>query len=317
MPWMKNGDDAATYPKLTATAGLTGADERTVNEVAGWLWRCATHSASHMTDYVVNVGTAQLFGGARTKLLVRMCVKTELMSPCTVRGIKGWRIVDDPEFINIRLRAEVLADRQQRNDTRDPALRVPVLRRDGDICRYCAVLVQWRGRTTHRTGTLDHRLPGEPGTVQTLVVACKRCNSSRQDNPQWDDDHPLHPAPARPLFGPVTAVYLTEHGYPTTSNLTADQQRPAPAPGADPAPDGVRPATAAGDDPAQGATDLGQKSPDKSPGCTDRTTPAGSGQDRSGPGSGPGSGGAGSAAAAPQPGRRRGRRGGRRSGGEV
>lgn len=307
MPWMRTGDDAATYPPLMATAGMPGADERTVNEVAGFIWRCGTLSASHTTDYFVNAGTAAMVGGSRTKVLVRLASRAGLFEAAAVDGVRGWRIVDDPEFMHIRLKAEVTWERQQRNDTRDPALKVPVLLRDGDSCRYCGTLVQWRGRTTNRTGTLDHQVPGQAGTVASMFVACKRCNSARRDNPQWDDDHPLRPAPPRPLYGPVTAAYLTEHGYPTTSNLTADLQRPAPAPGADPAPQRVRPATTPGDV-ARGASEPDEKWCQNSEQVTDRSTSAGSGRD----GSGPGSGGGGSGPPAP-PARRRGRRGGRRS----
>lgn len=313
MPWMRSGDDAATYPKLMATAGMPGADERTVNEVAGWLWRCATLSGAHTTDYFVNAGTSAMIGGSRTPVLERIARRARLIEPAVVAGVKGWKLIEDPEFIHLRLKAEIEWERQQRNDTRDPALKVPALLRDGDTCRWCGVLVQWRGRTTNRTGTLDHLMPGQPGTPTTMVVACKRCNSARKDNPQWDDDHPLRPAPTSPLYGAVTAAYLTEHGYPTEQNLTSDQQRPAPAPGADTAPPtGVRSATAAHGDVAQGAAGAPEESAGNSIGQADRSTPAGSGKD----GSATGWGGGGSGPPPNPAGRRRGRRGGRRRVGE-
>ena len=250
MPWTRVGDSAATYPKLMQTAGHRGADERTVNEVAGWLLRCAFQSAAHMTDYSIDAGTAWMLGGARTEELVRVCLRAGLLEEVKDAGMKGYRLIDDPEFIHIRLRKEVEWERQQRNDTRDPRLRVPVLLRDGDQCRYCAVVVMWRGKTSNRSGSLDHRTPGEAGTVETMVVACMRCNSARNDNPQWDDDNPLLPVPLKPVFGKFTAQYLTINGHPTEQNMI-DEKRPARAPGADTAPTGVRPATAACDDTAQ------------------------------------------------------------------
>src|SRR5699024_1255925 len=57
----------------------------------------------------------------------------------------------------------------------------------------------------------------------TMVIACSRCQTSRQDNPQWVDDHPLRPAPASPNYGKWTAAYLTEHGYPTEPNIGPEQ----------------------------------------------------------------------------------------------
>ncbi|MHB1063543.1 MAG: HNH endonuclease [Georgenia sp.] len=313
MPWTRTGDNAATYPRLMQVAGGRGADERTVNEVAGWLFRCAFQSAAHMTDYVIDAGTAWMLGGSRTDELARLAIKTGLLSKVKVNGMDGYKLIEDPEFIHIRLRKEVEWERQQRKDTRDPKLRAPVLRRDGDNCRYCGVGVQWRGQTTNRTGTLDHRHPGQAGTVTTLVVACKGCNGARQDNPQWDDDHPLRDAPAAPQYGKTTADYLTKNGYPTQANLTRDE-RPATAAATDPAPQRVRPAAApgAGTAPQQSVR---QVSAEVSAPGTDEMNLPGSG--RVGTGLGlvvtgpPGSGRVGEDHTLVQPRRRRGRRGGK------
>lgn len=222
MPWARLGDNAATYPKLMQIAGYRGADDRAVNEVRGWLLACATQSASHLTDYVVDAGTAALFGGARTKVLVKWCVQAGLLTPTKVGGATAWKIISDPEFIHIRTREEVEWDRQRNRDTADMALIVPVRLRDGDNCRYCGVLAQWRGRKSNRSAEYDHRVPGEAATVETLVVACRRCNGARQANPQWGDDHPLRPVPVSPRYGAITAAFLTDNGYPTEPNVTSD-----------------------------------------------------------------------------------------------
>lgn len=319
MPWIRSGDNAATYPPLMSIAGMKGADERIINEAAGFVFRCAFQSGAHMTDYKIDVGTAYMIGGARTDELVRLCVRAGLLTAGSDGGVRFWKLVEDPEFIHIRLRREVEWERQQRNDTRDPSLRIGVQRRDGDQCRWCGKVVQWRGRTTNRSGTLDHLRPGEAGTVETMVVACKGCNSSRQDNERWDEDHELLPPPQAPLYGLHTASYLTERGYPTEANLvpsdaTQPQARPS---GADPAPKRVRPATTASDAGATSAgpeAELARKSSRKSIPGSDKTSPAGSGLVGSVPGStgsgpeGPASG-VGPAPPAPGRRRRRGRRG--------
>ncbi len=296
------GDNAATYPKLMATAGSRGADERTVNEVAGWLFRSAFQSAAHMTDYSIDAGTAYMLGGSRTDELVRLCVRAGLLEEFKVAGVRSFKLIEDPEFIHIRLRKEVEWERQQRNDTRDPRLRVPVLLRDGDQCRYCAVVVMWRGKTSNRSGSIDHRVPGEPGTVDTMVVACMRCNSARTDNPQWDDDHPLLPPPRTPVYSKFTVAYLATNGQHVQENLSGHEHALTRTPGADPAPlTGVRPATAS-------SAELAPKSPPNSPGRPDGTDMPGSGLVGSASGS------AGSGLDGPSPGsarRRRGRRGGR------
>lgn len=273
MAWQRSGDTGATYPPLMAVRGDRRSDDRTINEVAGFLWRLSMQSGAHLTDYVVDVGTVEMLGPAtRASELVRLCVKQGLLTK--VPG--GYRIVQDPDFIHLRLRAEVERERQQRGDTADLALTVPVRRRDGDHCRWCGIGVVWPGRKTKRSAELDHLHPdkldaGIPTTVDDLVIACRGCNRTRAGNrAEWDSAHTLRPVPVRPFYTGWTADFLTENGYPTQPS--SDSARPAPAPGADPAPDGVRPATGLSDDPAAPAPELGLDLP-----------PTGTGEGRSSP----------------------------------
>ncbi|GEA79948.1 HNH endonuclease [Cellulomonas uda] len=321
MSWQKSSDGAATHPKLMKIDALPDADDRLLNEVKGWLWSLSTQSAQHDTDYYVEVGTARMFGTSRTAVLVDVALRVGLLTEHTIDGLRVYKLLEDENLWHIRSRAEKEWERQQASDTKDPRLKVPVVLRDGDNCRYCGVLTQWRGPRNHATFTLDHRQPGQPGTVETLVVACWRCNTSRSNNPQWDDDHPLRPAPARPLYGRWAAQYLTDNGYPTQQNVLreADEKRPAPALGADPAPMSVRPATGKDDDtataprravpratPARVESESSQTPPPATPGVA----PPGSGQGRVGSPSGvDGTGQGGRGAPQAQPRRRRGRRG--------
>lgn len=327
MPWTRIGDNAATYPKLMQTVGVAGSDQRTLNEVAGWLFRSAFQSAAHLTDYRIDLGTAWMLGGGRTEDLIRTALAAGLITEVTFEGVAYLRMIEDSEFIHIRLKADVEWDRQQRNDTRDPRLRAPVQKRDGDNCRWCGIAVQWRGRTSSRSGTLDHLFPGQPGTVTTMVVACKGCNSARQDNPQWDDNHDLLPEPLAPRYGTTTAAYLSEHGEPTEPNAGPDTAPPGvrpltTEPGTARSAAAVRPA-GAGSAPRQERSlrppeegpappppeKLGRNGPPNSSGCSDGTHSVGSGRDGSGPVE---KGTDGSRAAGARRRRRRGRRGGAR-----
>lgn len=317
MPWTRAGDSAATYPALIQLQGAPGADERTVNEVFGWLMRSAFQSAAHLTDYVIDTGTAYMLGGTRTDELVRLCVAAGLLTETTTaNGIRAWTLIQDPEFIHIRLRQEIEWERQQRNDTRDPALTVPVRRRDGDNCRWCGVLVQWRGKKTNRTATLDHQRPGEPATVDTLVVACLGCNSGRKNNVElWEDNHTIRPTPATPNYGKWTAKFLTDNGWPTQENVLSDDESATLAAAGTARPDqAVRPAAPpaarqALDEPPAGAEPVptppapteAPKSLPKSIPQVDRTSSAGSGRDGLGTPTG----------APPGRRRRRGKRGGK------
>lgn len=219
MPWLKVGDDAATFPALLSVVGQDGADERLLNEVAGFLFRIASLSGAHLTDYLVDAGTCFMIGGARTQELIKYCVNAGLLETAEAFGGKAVRIIDNPDFLNLQLRKDVENNRQRKRDNRNPHLTVPVRLRDGDACRYCGHVVQWRGRSTNRTGTYDHRIPGQPATVDTFVVACLSCNSSRQDNPQWDDDNPLLPVPKEPWYSKATVDFLAKNGVTVEQNL--------------------------------------------------------------------------------------------------
>ena len=76
MPWLKTGDLAASHPLVLAVRRIRGTDERSTNEVYGFVTRCATQSAGHMTDYYVDYGTAEMFGLARTDILLKQARQT-------------------------------------------------------------------------------------------------------------------------------------------------------------------------------------------------------------------------------------------------
>jgi hypothetical protein len=229
MPSARGGDTSATYPPAMRVAGLPGADTRSLNEVFGFFFRLSTQSAAWMTDYVVDAGTVAMIGGGNTDQLVKFACRVGLLSKVRVDGMTAYKLIDDPEFIHIRLASEVEWERQQRADTSDLRLSVPVRARDGDLCRYCQVPCVWAGRTSSRKGTLDHLNPGEPATVTTLVVACKGCNSELRDVSGLERET-LKPPPDPPFYTPRTAEWLTKNGRPTLPTEAGDPPRPGTQP---------------------------------------------------------------------------------------
>jgi hypothetical protein len=223
--WLRAGDNAATYPPLLAVDALAPDDDRIVNEVAGFLHRLAEQSAGHLTDGRIDMGTATLIGRSRTPVLLDLAVRAGLLRK-TGRGRSvSYELVTDPEFLHIRTRKEIEWDRQQKRDNADPTLTVPVRVRDGDACRYCGLAVNFGDRKGARGGTYDHR--GDPrtaGTVDSLVVACRACNSGRRDRASAEERYPLRPAPQQPLYGPGTVAWLSKHGVTVP---THDPQDPA------------------------------------------------------------------------------------------
>lgn len=236
MSWVRHGDESDTDPRLMAVMGLPGADNRSPNEVHGFISRCAAYSAKHKTDYVVDLGAAVLYGNGNHDQLIALSVGAGLMEWFEVDGVRKLRIVEDPDYIHIRSKADSEWDNQRSRDNTDPNLKGPVLLRDGDQCRWCGKEVVWPGKASNRKGTLDHLRPGEAGTVATLVVACMSCNSARQDDDtgSWDQYHHLLPVPVQPRYGRWTTKYLQERGLlpvsPSGAGASAGSDQASEAP---------------------------------------------------------------------------------------
>lgn len=214
MPWLRLGDTAAMHPRLLGVVEYVDFDERLLNETFGFLVRCATQAAGFITDYVVDFGTATVIGGPnRVRELLGVCEFAGLMQPVEVGGRRQWKIMEDPEFIHMRLQEELEWEKQRKADNGDPALTIQVRLRDGDACRYCGTVVKWTARKGKLAGTYDHRVPGEPGTVKTMVVACGECNSRRGNDPTADSRVPLLPIPKEPYYSDSTIEWINSHPW--------------------------------------------------------------------------------------------------------
>lgn len=98
-----------------------------------------------------------------------------------------------------RIAEEVQHDREPAN-SRFLRLFAPARLRDGDNCRWCGVLVSWRGPRSARSGGYIHR--AENSELGPLV-ACRACIRA-------GDGAPPRPAPLNPRFGEVTRALLAQ-----------------------------------------------------------------------------------------------------------
>lgn len=73
-------DTAATAPALLSVGAMRGADDRTVNEITGFLVRAAALGCRHNRAPLVDMPTLELLGGARTAGLVRMALRAGLLT---------------------------------------------------------------------------------------------------------------------------------------------------------------------------------------------------------------------------------------------
>lgn len=198
----------------------------------GFITTLACMSTSHNSDYVVNVGHLQDAGGEMWEWLTTAACKTGLLTRLRskVNGVGAWKVIDDPDFIHIILKAEKDWKNQQRADTNNLAISVPVRLRDGDLCRYCGVMTYWTGGNSKSTrqGTLDHTEGRDVvATAGNIVVSCLGCNCSLKDEPQAR--RPLMPPPLVPFYSPYTAKWLTRNGYPTKPTASDPSSDPHPA----------------------------------------------------------------------------------------
>lgn len=204
MPWLKVSDKLAMHLRLLSIRRTPKADERSVNEVTGWITRCATYSAGYLTDYYLDLEVAEQFGLSRTDTLLAQAVAAGLLIPEGRGRNKRWKIVQDDEMFHIRMQVDVAADRQRDHDRRNPDLKMPALARDGDQCRYCRVVTTSTKDTASGRGqTFDHTEPGKPARIDTYVVACRSCNSRLKDRPRPVEGIPLLPPPPVPHFSPA------------------------------------------------------------------------------------------------------------------
>jgi len=217
MAWLRLGDTAATYPKLLEVAEHPDADESSVDEVFGWFLRIAAQSAQHphATDYIVTLATARMIGGTRvrTDRLIGFASFAGLLEVVEVDDRVALKLLNDPEFVHIKTGDVLAFERQRRADNGKPEITTLVRMRDGDSCRYCGRVVDFRARTGKLAGTYDHRPPGKPADPERSVVACSSCNATRQDKPLElaDADKPLLPPPALPYWSSATRVWLNNH----------------------------------------------------------------------------------------------------------
>ncbi|GAA3523116.1 hypothetical protein GCM10022140_58540 [Rhodococcus aetherivorans] len=220
MPWLRTGDTAATHPRYLALFELADVDAMTRIATFGFVSLCATLSAAHLSDYLVSYGVAASVGHGAEAELLDIAVRSGLMEEVTVDGIRMWKIVDDTEFLHMRTKEEVEWERQRKTDNANPELIVPVRLRDGDACRYCGQVVNWRARKGRLRGTYDHRAAGKAATVDTMVVACQGCNAARGNDPLADERHPLLPAPTKPYYSPHTRDWITAHDWAKANGFT-------------------------------------------------------------------------------------------------
>ncbi|AHI21587.1 hypothetical protein PBI_COLLEEN_51 [Corynebacterium phage Colleen] len=201
MAWTRTGDNIVTHPLMSRLLTACDFDHSLKNEAYGVLSLAATVAGAHLTDYIVEYGLIAQLAPGREKTVIDVLVAAGMLFRDDADGRQVLRIVDDPELIHNRSREEVEIDRRRASDKRNPELYPAVRYRDGDVCRWCGRTVSWVDRKSWRSATIDSLTAHKDSTVDTLVVACKHCNSKRGAGEELE----LRPAPSR------EDIFYTKH----------------------------------------------------------------------------------------------------------
>lgn len=164
MPWF-NVDDGFAFHRKTVRAG---------NAALGLWTRAGAWCAQHLSDGFLPKEMVGVLGSStQARKLVEVGLWSKVDGGYQFHEWVGWQ----------RSRSEVLAERAYNARKaalyRDPELLAAVRKRDGDRCRYCGSLVNWKDRRGSTGATYDHVDPDGPNTLDNLVIACRGCNSRK------------------------------------------------------------------------------------------------------------------------------------------
>lgn len=245
MSWLKQSDVSANHPLVLRVLEMDEADDRLLNEMYGWVNRCATQSAAFDRDYIVEVGTAkQMAGLSRYKELLKAALSCGIFEEKEIEENGSMRrvlkLVEEEDLFHMILKSDKEREKNRRADTYDLAKKGAIIKRDGAECRWCGRMVTFgNDRKSIKAGTIDHLDPkdldnSDPTPIDRLVVACTSCNSSRKDGGFWDKE--LRPAPRTPYFTADAAAWLRDKAgiLVKVSTERVELHAPKPAPASNP-----------------------------------------------------------------------------------
>ena len=208
MSFLRVGDTFAYDPRTLHPLEYDDADERSVDELAGFSVRLATQSGAHEhedTDRRVTRSMALALANHNPARLSTLMARLVAAGVWEADG-NGWRLLNDTGYLHLLTQDEKDRQRARGVDERNPALTVPAKLRDGDNCRYCGSPVKWGDRRSLRGATWEHvDITVQPTPLHLFVVCCFGCNRNPADRP------PLRQPPASPVYGAATKEFVKAH----------------------------------------------------------------------------------------------------------
>lgn len=168
MSWIRLDDQIAHHPKF-AQCGLSS-----------WVWVCCiAYSQKFLTDGFIPTGAVQSIaaGVSRPLTHVNRLVKARLLDKVDGGYVVHDYLVHNPSAAEVKTDREWDAFRKQLYSNGD--LVKTIKQRDNNQCRYCGIEVNWNDRRSDNGGQFDHVIPRGPNTLENIVVACRRCNITK------------------------------------------------------------------------------------------------------------------------------------------
>jgi len=225
MSWLRLDDGFADDPAIIHLARSRGEADRILGMVTALMIYCARH----LTDGYV---PALIFNEhVRSKRLRELLTDppdgaTALIHPrdATCECLEGrrWPPTGADYFVHHYLKANPTRDeydlaRAKAAELRDRELLTAVRRRDRDRCRYCDTVCTYADRRSSRGLVFDHVDPAVAAGAANLVVACRGCNSRKNNRtPDAAGMTLLPPAAERTDQDPTTAGTDPVASGPTT-----------------------------------------------------------------------------------------------------
>ncbi|TDA68003.1 MAG: HNH endonuclease [Clostridia bacterium] len=177
MAWIESHQTLGQHPKTRRLARCLGISLPAAVGHLHYLWWWALDYArdGDLSKFEPeDIAGAALWEGDATAFIEAL-VKTGFVD----RDEEGLAIHDWGDYAG-RLIEQREKQARRRELYADTSLTRAVRARDGDRCRYCGKVVDWKNKKGENGGTYDHVDPNGPNTADNIVVACRGCSSKKK-----------------------------------------------------------------------------------------------------------------------------------------
>lgn len=184
MAWFEAHDTMARHPKTLKLARLLNMERRyavgLLHDLFSWGLYAAGKNGELSGLTAADIAQALDYSPKKAGAVVAALVESGYLDQTE----DGYSIHDWYDYagkLNERREDEKAYKARRYSLYNDMRLIKAVRARDGDFCRYCGKKVNWSDKRGVDGGTYDHVDPDGDNSLENIVVACRSCNSKKQD----------------------------------------------------------------------------------------------------------------------------------------